>query len=353
MPLNTRSGACRAEGELVKSPPVRSCACLLALVFLAAPCALSAGPACPPDKNLPAGDLLRRVINGELKAQADDHSHWMYEVQSNQSGKHELKLVVQTAAGDLDRLEAVGGQPVTAQERKREDHRIEDLLRHPGEQKQRQHDQQEDAQRTDRLMKMLPDAVTASYGKCEGELTELLFTPNPAFHPSSHEASVFHSMAGHIWVNSGENRIAEIDGHLVKEVKFFGGLLGHLEKGGTFHVKQAEVAPGHWDITLLHVNMHGRALFFKTISVQQDETRSNFCLVPDNLTLAQAAEKLEKQKVEPTVGHVQKGLFQPDSIACFHRNHLSRVALNCNVVKPPEVVGGRAISRSRLPKRFE
>jgi hypothetical protein len=50
---------------------------------------------------------------------------------------------------------------------------------------------------------------------------------------------------------------------------------------------------------------------------------------------------------------VQKGLFQPDSIACFHRNHLSRVALNCNVVKPPEVVGGRAISRSRLPKRFE
>lgn len=164
-------------------------------------------------------------------AQASDHSHWMYEVRSNQSGKHELKLVVQTVNGDLDRLEVVRGQPVTAEERKREDHRNEDLLRHPDAQKQRQHDQQEDAHRTERLMKMLPDAVTASYGKCEGELAELLFVPNPAFHPSSHEASVFHSMAGHIWVNSRQNRIAEIDGHLIKEVKFAGGLLGHLRQG--------------------------------------------------------------------------------------------------------------------------
>lgn len=77
------------------------------------------------------------------------------------------------------------------------------------------------------------------------------------------------------------------------------------DKGGAFRVKQAEVAPGHWDITLLHVNMHGRALFFKTISVQQDEMRSNFCRVPDNLTLPQAAEKLEKQSAERAVGHLQ------------------------------------------------
>ncbi|MGA7631388.1 MAG: hypothetical protein WCB11_11505, partial [Terriglobales bacterium] len=36
-------------------------------------------------------------------------------------------------------------------------------------------------------------------------------------------------------------------------------------------------------------------LFFKTISVQQDEARSNFRQVPDDLTLAQAAEELQKQ----------------------------------------------------------
>jgi hypothetical protein len=78
-------------------------------------------------------------------------------------------------------------------------------------------------------------------------------------------------------------------------VKFGGGLLGHLDKGGEFHVKQSEVSPGYWEITLLHVNMHGKALFFKTIVVQENEIRTNFQRVPDNLTLSEAAEQLQKQ----------------------------------------------------------
>jgi hypothetical protein len=78
-------------------------------------------------------------------------------------------------------------------------------------------------------------------------------------------------------------------------VRFGGGLLGHLDKGGEFHVKQAEVAPALWEITLLHVNMHGKALFFKTIAVQENEIRTNFQRVPDNLTLSEAAKQLQKQ----------------------------------------------------------
>jgi hypothetical protein len=102
-------------------------------------------------------------------------------------------------------------------------------------------------------------------------------------------------MEGHIWIDQKANRLAEIDGHLIKTVKFFGGLLGYLDEGGQFHVKQSEVAPGHWEITLLHVNMRGKALIFKTLSVQQNEIRTNFRGVTDNLTLAEAAEELHRQ----------------------------------------------------------
>jgi hypothetical protein len=102
-------------------------------------------------------------------------------------------------------------------------------------------------------------------------------------------------MEGRIWISLREDRLAEIEGHLVREVKFGGGLLGYLDKGGEFRVKQAEVSPHHWEISVLHVNMHGKALFFKTISVQQNEARSNFRQVPDDLTLAQAAKELQKQ----------------------------------------------------------
>jgi hypothetical protein len=84
-------------------------------------------------------------------------------------------------------------------------------------------------------------------------------------------------------------------GRLMKDVKFGGGILGHLEQGGTFDVRQEEVAPNHWEITELKVNMKGKALFFKTISVQQNELRDHFERVSDTLTLSQAADSLLKQ----------------------------------------------------------
>ncbi len=141
---------------------------------------------------------------------------------------------------------------------------------------------------------MLPDAVTAKFGERKGSLVEILFQPNPNFHPSSHEAAVFHAMEGRIWIDERENRLAGIEGHLLRPVKFYGGMLGHLDKDGKFYVKQSEVAPGHWEITLLNVHMRGKALFFKTISVQQNEIRSNFQLMPDDMTLAQGADELHR-----------------------------------------------------------
>jgi hypothetical protein len=77
-----------------------------------------------------------------------------------------------------------------------------------------------------------------------------------------------------------------------------------LDPGGTFDVRQEEVAPNHWEITFLKVNMKGKALFFKTINVQQNEMRSHFHQVPETLTLMQAMDLLQKQEAVPvTLGH--------------------------------------------------
>ena len=244
---------------------------------------------------LPASELLRKAVGSELKAQSTDHTHWMYQEKTENSRKEQVKWVVETHEGDLDRLWLMNGRPITREQQGQEDRRIERLLHKPGERRKQQRAQEEDARQTERLFKMLPDAVTAKFGERKEGLVEILFQPNPNFHPSSHEAAVFHAMEGRIWIDGRENRLAEIEGHLIRPVKFYGGVLGHLDEGGKFHVKQSEVAQGHWEITLLNVNMRGKALFFKTISVQQYEIRSNFQPVPDNLTLAQAAEELHRQ----------------------------------------------------------
>lgn len=253
------------------------------------------GQSTSPKNNLSAGDLLRRAVDGELKGQADDHTHWMYQVKETHSGKEEVKCVIETRQGALDRLISVNGKPISAEQQKNEDRRIASLLNKPDVTKKRQRAQQKDARETEDLFRMLPSALTVKYGERKDDLVELLFEPNPNFDPPTREASVFHSMEGRIWISVKEDRLAEIEGHLIREVKFGGGLLGYLDKGGEFHVKQSEVSPRLWEISLMHVNMHGKVLFFKTLSVQQDENRSNFRQVPDSLTLAQAAEELQKQ----------------------------------------------------------
>jgi hypothetical protein len=144
---------------------------------------------------------------------------------------------------------------------------------------------------------MLPDAFVFNYAGREGDLIKLSFRPNLNFNPPSLDARVFHGMEGELWVEGKQERLAAINGHLMEDVKFGGGLLGHLDRGGHFEVRQVEVAAGHWEMAVMAVDMRGKALLFKTINVQQTETRSDFQRVPDDLTLTQAADILNGQMV--------------------------------------------------------
>jgi hypothetical protein len=85
------------------------------------------------------------------------------------------------------------------------------------------------------------------------------------------EARVFHDMEGEMWVDCKQQRLAAFNGHLTRDVKFGLGLLGHLDKGGHFEVRQAEVVPGHWDLTNMSVEITGKALLFATIGMRKKE----------------------------------------------------------------------------------
>jgi hypothetical protein len=241
-----------------------------------------------------ANELVRKVVANELKAETEDRSHWMFRLETERGGRKELDQVVETKEGDLHRPVLVNGRPVSAKEKQDANRRIQKLIHNPEALRKSLREKSEDTARTQRLLKMLPDAFIFSYGERRGELAKLKFTPNPQFRPPSREAQVFHAMEGEMWINIQQERLADITGHLIREVKFGGGLLGHLDKGGQFDVRQEEVVPGYWELTLLNVQMKGKALFFKTIGVQQKTYRSKFRRVPDDLTLLQAADMLRK-----------------------------------------------------------
>ena len=170
-------------------------------------------------------------------------------------------------------------------------------MSHPDEQRKLQQASSRKAEQGARLFRILPDIFLFSYAGRQENLVTLTFSPNPNFQPPSLEARVFHCMQGEVTVDIREERLAAISGHLQEDVSFGGGVLGRLDKGGKFEVRQIEVSPGHWEMIALTLDMKGKALLFKAVGVYESENHSDFQRVPDWLTLAEAAAILNKQIV--------------------------------------------------------
>ena len=244
---------------------------------------------------LSPAELIKGMIRNELNTPDGADVHWKYRLNKDIDGKQETREVVETKSGSIDRLLAIAGRPLTDAQQREESARILMLSRNPEKQYKLEQAHQKDAAQCSAFFKMIPDAFVFEDAGEKGELRILTFRPNPNFEPASREGKVLHEMAGEIWINAKQQRFVSMNGQLINEVKFGGGLLGHLEKGGQFNVRRNEIAPGHWEVTEITVNMRGKALLFKTISVQQKELHSNFQAVPEDLILADAASLLLEQ----------------------------------------------------------
>jgi hypothetical protein len=267
---------------------------LLVVPLLVSATTWAAQPAAAPS------DLVHKVIANELRIESNDHTHWMYQVVNNIPAPRKTKIVVETTSGDVTYLDAIDGRPLTVQQRKDENERVQRFIHNPDEQRKARQAGQSDDRQSSELFAMLPDAFLFQFAGSTGDETKLTFHPNPNFTTHSSSAYVFHKMDGSLIVNTKENRLVEISGQLTNGVAFLGGLLGHLDPGGTFDVRRQEIAPSYWAITKLKVNMNGKILFFKTIAVQQDESHSDFQRIPDSTTLTQAEALAEKRSATPS-----------------------------------------------------
>jgi len=267
----------------------------LVAVILLAPNVLSQSGSLKTE--ISAVDLARKVVTNELRIQNEEQSHWMYRLEKEEDGRKEVQKLLETKHGSLSQLLSIDGHSLDAKQQRKENQRIQRLVSHPDEQRKLRQASNKKAEQGARLFSILPDVFVFNYASRQGDLVTLNFTPNPTFQPPSLEARVFHGMEGEMTVDTTQERLVELNGHLMEDVNFGFGALGHLDKGSTFEIGQTEVIPGHWEMTALHVNMSGKALLFKTIGVQVTENHSDFHRVPDDMTLEEAADLLVRQIV--------------------------------------------------------
>jgi hypothetical protein len=249
-----------------------------------------------------AQKIVQQVVNNELAASRNDHTKWMYRDADKTPEKDTVKLVVETADGTVSRTILLNGRPLTAAEQTQDREKMEKVVNDPSVRAKQRKNNAHDDQQAASLLKMLPDAfIWTKTGESNGEIS-FSFKPNPAFQPPTYASRVFAAMAGKMVADASQMRLKTLSGTLIQPVEFGWGILGKLQKGGTFNIVRSEVAPHEWEITQTHVHINGHALFFKSISEQEDETTSDYKHTPTGLTLEQASNMLTDGAVGKDLG---------------------------------------------------
>jgi hypothetical protein len=244
-------------------------------------------------------EMVRRMVQSEIRAQEQDHSKWHFFTRRSEGGKVVVQEKVQTVSGTLRRIVLLNGKPLSSEERAKESEKLEEFTRDRDAQQKKLRDERADADKARKMFEMFPEAFIYTHGGEENGLVKLNFVPNPKFDPPSREAQVFHAMSGTMWIEPNEMRFAKMQASLTEDVKFGWGLLGHLDRGGTMLIEQKEIVPGHWELVHLDLDLKGKAVFFKSINVQQKEENWGFERMPDRIDLGTALAMLKKP--EPAV----------------------------------------------------
>jgi hypothetical protein len=274
----------------------RTRAFLIARILLGAFALLTAAFAQQP----PPAALVRDAIQNQLND--DAHTHLFAWTQRNYRGHStQVEHLVETPQGIVGRVVLIDDKPLSPEQLRAEDERARRLL-DPSNMRRKRREQLEDDARTRKMLSAIPDAFDFVYldnttGPNGHTIARIKFTPRPDFNPPSRETAVFTGMQGEILVDESSRRLAKIDGTLFKDVNFGWGILGRLYKGGHFLVEQSQVTPSHWDATKMLLHFDGKALMFKSIHIEDNETSWNFQPVPP-MSVEQALDYLAHGKSE-------------------------------------------------------
>ena len=270
---------------------------------------LAAGvPAKSAQDSTSAVELVRVTVANEVAAANDNSIKHMFRDHKKTGQGSQTRIYVETREAMVGMTIAYNDKPLTPQQLQGEDGRLARLVGNPEQLRRKQRQEKEEADRTLRIVKALPDAFlfdydgtetgTASLGGEGIRLARLKFRPNPAFRPPSHVEEVLVGMDGFLLIDPDSRRIARIDGTLFREVNFGWGILGHLNKGGQFFVEQQNLGDGSWDIARMRLEFTGKILLFKNVAIKSDEVFSNFRRVPADTTFAQGVEMLKAERAK-------------------------------------------------------
>jgi hypothetical protein len=251
------------------------------------------GPVCAWPQS---ADLISKMAANEVGArQQRAHFAYVSEERSTRTGNRLWEeKVVETTDGPLRRLIAIDGRALTAEETEAERRRIDSLVAHPDDFRSMNRAHKDDEDQATRLLQMLPKAfVLSADGEVNG-CSRIRFRPNPDFQPSTYQERVAHEMEGSVSVKQPEDRLCGLEATIMHPVEFGFGVLGRIDQGGHFSLERKEFDSANWKTDRISVHVSGRILLLKSLAQSQEIVRTEIRMVPENLSLVQAAQMVRE-----------------------------------------------------------
>jgi hypothetical protein len=255
--------------------------------------------------------LVVRALANEYAAARDSSHPMRYELVKTSPRLTTAKKICETRDGDVARLVAVNGKPLSAADEQNEEARLSELLTDPGKQKRRKLGEDDDQARVLKVLRALPTAFKyQDEGPGEGpsgkpgdspssKVEKFSFKPNPGFSPPDLETQILTQMTGEIWIDPVNLRVVRLEGHLQRDVDFGWGILGRLNQGGWIVIEQADVGPDmgvdQWRTVHFQMKMSGRVVW-KTRVFDTTEDETGYEPVPAGLGYQKAIEMLRADK---------------------------------------------------------
>ncbi len=254
---------------------------------------------------VPPIELVKRAVANEMRSD-DQPVKYMFRQRKETPAGSQTRLMVETRDAIAGIVVAYNDQPLNPDQRQGEYDRLQHFLRDPEELAHKRRQERENSERVKSILKALPDAFLFEYdgtetgtpgvGEPGSQLVRLKFRPNPNYDPPTRVEQVLTGMEGTVLIDPQKQHIAAIDGTLAKDVGFGWGILGHLDRGGHFHVNQTSIAENNWSIARMDLAFTGKLLLFKSLNFKSTEVYSDFHPVPADLSFAQGVELLKKQQ---------------------------------------------------------
>ena len=228
--------------------------------------------------------LVAEAAANELVALHHKNSYLRYRMETVNERGDQVRDVIESKDGTVARLILKDGKPLTAEQDKAEQQRLNDMIASPAAFAKHVKNTESEKSMADKMIPLMPDAMTNTFtpgqppsGRNGGAPEIVLdYKPNPKFVPPNTEAQGLTGLQGRVWIDAKTHYVVRMEGTIFRPVNFGWGMLAHIYPGGKVVMDQTSVGDNRWIFTDFSMELSVRALMVKKLDIHSSAKTSNY-----------------------------------------------------------------------------